>query len=109
MTGENSVLMIGVEGEIIFLALYQGINQDRVVVDRGEWKNDGSSSEELLSKIDLFLKKNGLSINGLAGVETKIDENEKYTLARIIETVVNTVNYCLKVRPSDETVESIEK
>lgn len=98
MSREDRVLIIGVEEEVVFLELYQEANQDRVSSNREEWRNDGSSSEKLLERIDVFLKKNGLSVNELSKVETEIDENQKYTLVRIIETVANTVNYCLKIK-----------
>ncbi len=88
-------LIIGVENEIIFIELYENIDIDEVI-DREEWRNDGSSSEQLLKKIDIFLKQNNTRINNLTEVLVRIDEKQKYTLARIIKTVVNTINYCLK-------------
>lgn len=87
-------LVIGVEQETIFIELYSERNDK--LVDREEWQNDGSSSERLLGKIDVFLKRNGMDVNELSKVSVNIDENQKYTLARIVETVANTVNYCLK-------------
>jgi hypothetical protein len=88
-------LIIGVEQETIFIELYNEKNDK--LIDRERWQNDGSSSERLLGKIDVFLKENGMGVNELSKVSVNIDENQKYTLARIIETVANTINYCLSV------------
>ncbi len=88
-------LIIGVEGERAFLELQE--ENDNTLIDRNDWRNDGSSSEKLLEKVNIFLLKNKLKVTELSRVETRIDEKEKYTLARIIKTVANTMNYCLGV------------
>ena len=90
----DKVLVIGVAGDNIFLVL-KNENGDQFF-DREKWQNDGSSSEQLLRRVDVFLDKNDLKVNELLKVEMEIDERQKYTLARIIETIVGTINYCLK-------------
>jgi hypothetical protein len=85
-------LIIGVEQDIVFIELYDSVNK----TDRNEWQNDGGSSEKLLEKVNIFLLKNKLKVTDLSVVKTQIDEKQKYTLARIIKTVANTINYCLK-------------
>ena len=98
MSEFDKVLVMGVRGEIIFLILKKNNNESGGIriIDRKEWKNDGSSSERLLEMINTFLGKNGLDVNELSKVKVEIDEKQKYTLARIMETVANTINYCLK-------------
>jgi hypothetical protein len=93
MDNQNSILKIEVSGEMINLELYK-VN-DLEIINREEWHNDGSTSEQLLTRIDVFLGKNNIEVSELVKVETKIDENQKYTLARIIEIIAKTMNYCL--------------
>jgi hypothetical protein len=87
-------LIIGTRKEIIFLELKKEVND--IIIDRNEWSNDSGSSDQLLKRLDSFLAKNKTAVQNLSVVETKIDEKQKYTLARIIKAVANTINYCLK-------------
>ena len=92
---KNKILTIEVENESIILRL-RSVDSESIISQQ-EWQNDNSSSEQLLDRIDMFLEDNEIKIVELYKVETKIDENQKYTLARIIKTVANTINYCLEV------------
>jgi hypothetical protein len=94
---ENYILVIGVVGNEVELALKVQQAGSIKKIAETQWENDNhSTSEDILKNLDIFLKKNKIKISQLSKVETEIDEKQKYTLSRIIKTVAKTVNYCLR-------------
>ncbi len=89
------IIKISRENDII-LELIKSEDKKRVILDSLQWEDQGDTSTELLGQIDTFLQKNELQINDLEKVEAKIDEGQKYTLARIVKIVTETINYCLR-------------
>ncbi len=89
------ILVIKIVENTIILKLNDG-NQ---TIDELRWDDaNDNTSKELLRQIDKLLKNNKLVINDLEKVETDIDEKRKFTLARIVQIVTETVNYSLNQR-----------
>ena len=89
------ILVIKIVENTIILKLNDG-NQ---TIDELRWDDaNDNTSKELLRQIDKLLKNNKLVINDLEKVETDIDEKQKFTLARIVQIVTETVNYSLNQR-----------
>ncbi len=89
------ILVIKIVENTIILKLNDG-NQ---TIDELRWDDaNDNTSKELLRQIDKLLKNNKLVINDLEKVETDIDEKQKFTLARIVQIVTETVNYSLNPR-----------
>ena len=89
------ILVIKIVENTIILKL----NNGKQTVDELKWDDaNDNTSKELLRQIDKLLKNNKLIINDLEKVETDIDEKQKFTLARIVQIVTETVNYSLNQR-----------
>ncbi len=89
------ILVIKIVENTIILKL----NNGKQTVDELKWDDaNDNTSKELLRQIDKLLKNNKLVINDLEKVETDIDEKQKFTLARIVQIVTETVSYSLNQR-----------
>ncbi len=87
------ILIIKIVDNTIILKLNNG-NQ---TVDELKWDDaNNNTSKELLKQIDKLLKNNELTIGELSKVKTGIDEKQKFTLARIVKIVAETINYSSK-------------
>ena len=99
MEKRKSILVIKIVEKDIVLELVKVIdsgNKKVKMIDSLQWGDDGNTSKELLAKIDEFLQKNNLVVQNLLKVKTDIDKNQKYTLARIVQIIAETINYCLQ-------------
>ncbi len=86
------ILVIKIVDNTIILKL----NNGKQAVDELKWDDaNNNTSKELLKHIDKLLKNNKLSIGDLNEIVTKIDEKQKFTLARIVQIVAETINYSL--------------
>jgi len=98
MKNNKSILIIKIVKSNIILELINEIGNESKkteIIDKLQWKDDGNTSKELLKKIDKFLQKNNLIVQDLSKVKTEINKEQKYTLARIVQVVAKTINYCL--------------
>jgi hypothetical protein len=99
MKNNKSILIIKIVKSNIILELINEVEEvvgKKIgIIDKLQWKDDGNTSRELLKKIDKFLQKNNLIVRDLLKVKTEIDKEQKYTLARIVQVVAKTINYCL--------------
>jgi hypothetical protein len=98
MKNNKSILIIKIVKSNIILELINEIGNESKkteIIDKLQWKDDDNTSKELLKKIDKFLQKNNLIVRDLSKVKTEIDKEQKYTLARIVQVVAKTINYCL--------------
>lgn len=92
MKNKQYILMIKIIDNTIILKLNNG-NQ---IIDKLKWDDaNDNTSKELLKQIDKLLKSNKLTINNLDKVKTEIDKKQKFTLARIVKIVAETINYSL--------------
>ncbi len=90
---KQHILAIKIVDNTIILKLNSG-NQ---MIDELKWDdaNNNNTSKELLRNIDQLLKNNELSIGDLNEVVTEIDKKQKFTLARIVQVIAETINYSL--------------
>lgn len=99
MKKSKNILVIKIVENDIVLELVKVIDsksEEVKIIDSLQWGDDGNTSKELLRKIDEFLQKNDLVVQDLLEVKTDIDKNQKYTLARIVQIIAETINYCLQ-------------
>ena len=86
------ILVIKIVDNTIILKL----NNGKQTVDELKWDDaNNNTSKELLKRIDKLLKTNELTIEELNKVKTDIDKKQKFTLARIVQIVAETINYSL--------------